>query len=283
MYNIGKIRFKCYIILKTHRWCCQPGSSAAVCCPASQFSVCRHYSAQRKVWEWWKQISCKSKTKKHIQYNWKNAEGKADLRDGLIAATLPDFFFGFLETFSHKVNWLELCNGILLQAGLLWLEGEKFGLVRQTVLQDIRITFHFQSVIHFSHAFVPHCHVSAFHSTNYTINSTGLLTPFLKAQSKKPVYFVGLEHRAWTRRKHSERYHIPAVHQKMRADQHRKPLLYLLPCTDHIPQWTSRPAKNKHYNHTVLLRETNVSCGLITWLASGDWLLKMWKIILIVT
>ncbi len=138
------------MLLKTHRWCCQPGSSAAVCCPASQFSVCRHYSAQRKVWEWWKQISCKNKTKKHIYCNWKNAEGKGDFRDGLIAVTLPDFFFGVLKAFSHKVNWLELCNGILLQAGLLRLEGQKFGLVRQTVLQDIRITSNFQSVLHFS-------------------------------------------------------------------------------------------------------------------------------------
>lgn len=64
----------------------------------------------------------------HIDNCKKNSERKTDFVD-LIAVTLPDFFFGVLETFSHKVNWLELCNGILLQAGLLWIEGLKFGLV----------------------------------------------------------------------------------------------------------------------------------------------------------
>lgn len=48
---------------------------------------------------------------------------------------IPDFFFGILKTLSHKVNRLELGDGILLQAGLLWLEGLKFWLVCQTVLQ----------------------------------------------------------------------------------------------------------------------------------------------------
>lgn len=64
----------------------------------------------------------------HIDNCKKISERKADFAD-LIAVTLPDFFFGVLETFSHKVNRLELCNGILLQTGLLRLEGLKFGLV----------------------------------------------------------------------------------------------------------------------------------------------------------
>lgn len=64
----------------------------------------------------------------HIDNCKKISERKADFID-LIAVILPDFFFGILETFSHKVNRLELCNRILLQTGLLRLKGLKFGLV----------------------------------------------------------------------------------------------------------------------------------------------------------
>ncbi len=145
LHNIGKIQFKCYW---RHTADVVSQVLQLLCVVQHLNSLCVGIIAHRE-----RSGNGGSKfpvKKKHIYCNWKNAEGKGDFRDGLIAVTLPDFFFGVLKAFSHKVNWLELCNGILLQAGLLRLEGQKFGLVRQTVLQDIRITSNFQSVLHFS-------------------------------------------------------------------------------------------------------------------------------------
>lgn len=56
---------------------------------------------------------------------------------GLIAArrhSLPHFLFGIFEAVGNKVDGLVLRDGVLLQAGLVGVEGQDLGLVRQTIL-----------------------------------------------------------------------------------------------------------------------------------------------------
>lgn len=48
---------------------------------------------------------------------------------------LPHFLFGIFKTVGNKVNRLVLCDGVLLEAGLVGVKGQDLGLVRQTVLQ----------------------------------------------------------------------------------------------------------------------------------------------------
>lgn len=48
---------------------------------------------------------------------------------------LPDFVFGVFKAVGHKVDGLVLCDGVFLEAGLVGVEGQDLGLVRQTILQ----------------------------------------------------------------------------------------------------------------------------------------------------
>lgn len=49
--------------------------------------------------------------------------------------SLPHFLFGIFEAVGNKVNRLVLCDGVLLEAGLVGVKGQDFGHVRQTILQ----------------------------------------------------------------------------------------------------------------------------------------------------
>lgn len=49
---------------------------------------------------------------------------------------IPHFLFGILKALSNKVNRLELCDGVFLEAGLIWVEGLKLGLICQAVLEE---------------------------------------------------------------------------------------------------------------------------------------------------
>lgn len=53
----------------------------------------------------------------------------------LLQGTSPHFLFGIFEAVGNKVNRLVLCDGVLLEAGLVGVKGQNFGLVRQAVLQ----------------------------------------------------------------------------------------------------------------------------------------------------
>lgn len=53
----------------------------------------------------------------------------------LLQETTPHFLFGIFEAVGHKVNRLVLCDGVFLEAGLVGVKGQNFGLVRQAVLQ----------------------------------------------------------------------------------------------------------------------------------------------------
>ena len=49
---------------------------------------------------------------------------------------IPDFLLGVLKGLSNKVNRLELCDWIFLEAGLLRVKGEDRGLVCQAILEN---------------------------------------------------------------------------------------------------------------------------------------------------
>lgn len=53
----------------------------------------------------------------------------------VLRESLPHFLFGIFEAVGNKVNRLVLGDGVLLEAGLVGVKGQDFGLVRQTILQ----------------------------------------------------------------------------------------------------------------------------------------------------
>lgn len=53
----------------------------------------------------------------------------------VLRESLPHFVFGIFEAVGNKVNRLVLGDGVLLEAGLVGVKGQDFGLVRQTILQ----------------------------------------------------------------------------------------------------------------------------------------------------
>lgn len=57
----------------------------------------------------------------------------------VLRESLPHFVFGIFEAVGNKVNRLVLGDGVLLEAGLVEVKGQDFGLVRQTILQKKRL------------------------------------------------------------------------------------------------------------------------------------------------
>lgn len=53
----------------------------------------------------------------------------------LLQGSSPHFLFGTFKAVGNKVNRLVLCDGVFLEAGLVGVKGQNFGLVRQAVLR----------------------------------------------------------------------------------------------------------------------------------------------------
>lgn len=114
----------------TYYWCCLPGSWAAGCCPALQYSGCRDCSALWKAWGWWLRISCNDIHVRMLVWDgW--VQWRTSWHD-----TLPDSLFGVFEALGDKVNRLVLCDWVFLEAGLFRVKGQQFGLVCQGVLWE---------------------------------------------------------------------------------------------------------------------------------------------------
>lgn len=129
----------------TYYWCCLPGSWAAGCCPALQYSGCRDCSALWRAWGWWLRISCKDiHVRMFVWSGW--VQWRVSWHD-----TLPDFLFGVFKAIGDKVNRLVLCDRVFLEAGLFRVEGQQFGLVCQGVLRENHVRKKFSAGCLFSH------------------------------------------------------------------------------------------------------------------------------------
>lgn len=75
-------------------------------------------------------------------------------------AVSPHFLLGVLKAVGDEVERLELGDGVLLQAGLVRIEGQQLRLVRQAVLKDPDTLMHFSSSSQETNGTAPHLQLS---------------------------------------------------------------------------------------------------------------------------